>query len=110
MNEQQDQISLRLGEISGELRAIIRQNATLTATMQSTQATVQTIAADLATVRATQQSMAERMDSLGNRVGHLEEHVHAQDITVAKQSATIGAAASIGMALIIEGIKQWINK
>ncbi|MCL2306727.1 MAG: hypothetical protein FWC38_00530 [Proteobacteria bacterium] len=102
-----DNIHHCLGEIRGELRAIIRQNATIVESQKNTQSLVQSISTNVAEIKATQKYHGEELSKLGGRVGKLEERADKQDVTIAKHAAGIAAAASIGMALIIEGFKQW---
>ncbi|MDR2710211.1 MAG: hypothetical protein LBB65_02565 [Burkholderiales bacterium] len=106
----QDQIFHKLGEIAGELKGVHRQSADIQATAQLTQRMVQAIQADMAALRATQQSMQERQDRTVGRVDRLEERINRQEIVAAKHGAGFGALAAAGTALIVEGIRMFINK
>ncbi|MDR2172675.1 MAG: hypothetical protein LBE32_00450 [Burkholderiales bacterium] len=103
----QNNIHHCLGEIRGELRSIIRQNAAMAESQKTTQALASGIAAEVSAIRAVQQEHGKQLSKMDTRVDGLEVRLNKQEVTVAKHAAGFGAAASIGMALIIEGVKQW---
>jgi hypothetical protein len=103
----QNNIHHCLGEIRGQLLAIIQQNATIAESQKTTQEIVRNISNDVAAIKATQQHHGEQLSGLWKQVDKLEGRVDKQEVVVAKQATGIAIAASIGMAIIIESVKQW---
>ncbi|MDR0249926.1 MAG: hypothetical protein LBI35_01210 [Burkholderiales bacterium] len=106
-NEQQEQIFNKLGEISGELRGILRHQAAMAESQKTTQSLVQGISAEVSAIRAVQHEHGKQLTSMDTRMDKLETRINKQEITVAKHASGFGALAAFGTALAIEAVKQW---
>ena len=102
-NNNDDYISRSLGEIKGELRALIRNSVENTDTLRALD---KTVAAQGATLSA----ISEKLDGTTERVGKIEQRLNVVEISNAKHSTAFGAAGGVGIALIIEAIKQYFYK
>lgn len=57
-----------------------------------------------------QDQQAKRLDAVGSRLDGMDERLRKVETKSAVFGALSGGAMSIGMALIIEGLKGWVAK
>lgn len=57
-----------------------------------------------------QDMQAKRLDSVDSRLADMDERLRNVETKSAVFGAVSGGAMSIGMALIIEGLKGWLHK